>query len=160
MDPDATDNPAAPADSEPNFLGGAAVGLFVLLLLGAVRPEPLPPDEMAALRDGIPSLEERINLLYTHGVKTGKIDLHTAAMQEALAGLAGGLSPDLLSSSRPRIAMQAHAECAVIWLQRCNLETRADLVLPGGRILMVIPGCMADMTWILRLRRRRRLNSV
>ena len=27
--------------------------------------------------NGIPSLEERINLLYTYGVKTGKIDLHT-----------------------------------------------------------------------------------
>jgi DNA-binding transcriptional MocR family regulator len=61
-------------------------------------------------------------------------DMHTTAMQEALAGLAGGLSggmaPELLSSSRPRLAMQAHAERAVTWLQRCKLETRAELVLP------------------------------
>ena len=27
--------------------------------------------------NGIPSLEERVNLLYTYGVKAGKIDLHT-----------------------------------------------------------------------------------
>lgn len=36
MDPDNTENPAAPADYEPNFLIGAAVGLFVLVLLGAL----------------------------------------------------------------------------------------------------------------------------
>jgi DNA-binding transcriptional MocR family regulator len=61
-------------------------------------------------------------------------DMHTMAMQEALAGLAGdlegGLAPESLSSFRPRLAMQAHAERAVTWLQRCKLETRADLVLP------------------------------
>lgn len=34
--PDATDNPAAPTDYEANFLWGAAVGLLVLMVLGAV----------------------------------------------------------------------------------------------------------------------------
>ena len=33
--------------------------------------------DFTKIPNGIPSLEERINLLYTYGVKTGKIDLHT-----------------------------------------------------------------------------------
>jgi dihydropyrimidinase len=33
--------------------------------------------DFTKIPNGIPSLEERINLLYTHGVKAGKIDLHT-----------------------------------------------------------------------------------
>ncbi len=36
MDPDDTENPAAPTDYEANFLWGAAVGLFALILLGAL----------------------------------------------------------------------------------------------------------------------------
>jgi dihydropyrimidinase len=34
-------------------------------------------DDFTKIPNGIPSLEDRITLLYTHGVKTGKIDLHT-----------------------------------------------------------------------------------
>ena len=34
-------------------------------------------NDFTKIPNGIPSLEERVNLLYTHGVKTGKIDLHT-----------------------------------------------------------------------------------
>jgi dihydropyrimidinase len=33
--------------------------------------------DFTKIPNGIPSLEERINLLYTHGVKAGRIDLHT-----------------------------------------------------------------------------------
>jgi len=33
--------------------------------------------DFTKIPNGIPSLEERVNLLYTHGVKTGKIDLPT-----------------------------------------------------------------------------------
>jgi dihydropyrimidinase len=33
--------------------------------------------DFTRIPNGIPSLEERINLLYTHGVKAGRIDLHT-----------------------------------------------------------------------------------
>jgi dihydropyrimidinase len=33
--------------------------------------------DFSKIPNGIPSLEERINLLYTYGVNTGKIDLHT-----------------------------------------------------------------------------------
>ncbi len=35
------------------------------------------PGNFTQIPNGIPSVEDRINLLYTHGVKTGKIDLHT-----------------------------------------------------------------------------------
>src|SRR5260370_39251931 len=34
-------------------------------------------DNFTKIPNGIPSLEERIKLLYTYGVKTGPIDLHT-----------------------------------------------------------------------------------
>jgi len=41
------------------------------------RQKPMGKDDFTKIPNGIPSLEERVNLLYTHGVKTGKIDLHT-----------------------------------------------------------------------------------
>src|SRR5690606_23794332 len=34
-------------------------------------------DDFTKIPNGIPSLEHRITLLYTHGVKTGRIDLQT-----------------------------------------------------------------------------------
>ncbi|TLD71586.1 dihydropyrimidinase [Phragmitibacter flavus] len=34
-------------------------------------------NDFTKIPNGIPSLEERIHLLYTHGVKSGRIDLHT-----------------------------------------------------------------------------------
>src|SRR5438477_7809210 len=39
--------------------------------------KPMGKDDFTKIPNGIPSLEERINLLYTHGVKSGRIDLHT-----------------------------------------------------------------------------------
>jgi dihydropyrimidinase len=41
------------------------------------RQKPMGRDDFTRIPNGIPSLEERVNLLYTYGVKTGKIDLHT-----------------------------------------------------------------------------------
>jgi dihydropyrimidinase len=41
------------------------------------KQKPMGRDDFTKIPNGIPSLEERVNLLYTHGVKTGKIDLHT-----------------------------------------------------------------------------------
>src|SRR5471032_2500639 len=41
------------------------------------QQKPMGKDDFTKIPNGIPSLEERINLLYTYGVKTGKIDLHT-----------------------------------------------------------------------------------
>jgi dihydropyrimidinase len=39
--------------------------------------KPMGKEDFTKIPNGIPSLEERINLLYTHGVKQGRIDLHT-----------------------------------------------------------------------------------
>ena len=39
--------------------------------------KPMGKNDFTKIPNGIPSLEERSNLLYTCGVKTGKIDLHT-----------------------------------------------------------------------------------
>jgi dihydropyrimidinase len=33
-------------------------------------------DDFTKIPNGIPSIEDRVNLLYTHGVMTGRIDLH------------------------------------------------------------------------------------
>ncbi|MSU70219.1 MAG: dihydropyrimidinase [Opitutaceae bacterium] len=41
------------------------------------RQKPMGKDDFTKIPNGIPSLEERINLLHTYGVKTGKIDLPT-----------------------------------------------------------------------------------
>ncbi|MDO8540443.1 MAG: dihydropyrimidinase [Opitutaceae bacterium] len=41
------------------------------------KQKPMGRDDFTKIPNGIPSLEERINLLYTYGVKAGKIDLHT-----------------------------------------------------------------------------------
>ncbi len=40
------------------------------------KQKSMGKDDFTRIPNGIPSLEERINLLYTYGVKTGKIDLH------------------------------------------------------------------------------------
>jgi dihydropyrimidinase len=39
--------------------------------------KPMGREDFTKIPNGIPSLEDRINLLHTHGVRTGKIDLHT-----------------------------------------------------------------------------------
>src|SRR3954469_8221111 len=41
------------------------------------KQKPMGKGDFTKIPNGIPSLEERINLLYTYGVKSGKIDLHT-----------------------------------------------------------------------------------
>lgn len=41
------------------------------------KQKPMGKADFTKIPNGIPSLEERVNLLYTCGVKTGKIDLHT-----------------------------------------------------------------------------------
>ncbi|MBL9213922.1 MAG: dihydropyrimidinase [Opitutaceae bacterium] len=39
--------------------------------------KPLGRHDFTKIPNGIPSLEERVNLLYTHGVRAGRLDLHT-----------------------------------------------------------------------------------
>jgi dihydropyrimidinase len=39
--------------------------------------KPMGKTDFTKIPNGIPSLEERVNLLYTHGVAEGRIDLHT-----------------------------------------------------------------------------------
>ncbi len=41
------------------------------------KQKEMGKNDFTKIPNGIPSLEERVNLLYTYGVKTGKIDLHT-----------------------------------------------------------------------------------
>jgi dihydropyrimidinase len=39
--------------------------------------KPMGREDFTKIPNGIPSLEERVNLLFTHGVKTGRLDLST-----------------------------------------------------------------------------------
>ena len=39
--------------------------------------KPMGRDDFTKIPNGIPSLEERVKLLYTHGVRTGRLDVHT-----------------------------------------------------------------------------------
>ena len=39
--------------------------------------KPMGAEDFTKIPNGIPALEDRVNLLYTYGVRTGKIDLHT-----------------------------------------------------------------------------------
>jgi dihydropyrimidinase len=41
------------------------------------KQKPMGKDDFTKIPNGIPSLEERVNLLYTHGVRASRIDLHT-----------------------------------------------------------------------------------
>ncbi len=41
------------------------------------KQKEMGKNDFTKIPNGIPSLEERVNLLYTYGVKAGKIDLHT-----------------------------------------------------------------------------------
>ncbi len=41
------------------------------------KQKEMGKNDFTKIPNGIPSLEDRVNLLYTYGVKTGKIDLHT-----------------------------------------------------------------------------------
>src|SRR6478736_3964687 len=41
------------------------------------KQKEMGKNDFTKIHNGIPSLEERVNLLYTYGVKAGKIDLHT-----------------------------------------------------------------------------------
>jgi dihydropyrimidinase len=39
--------------------------------------KPMGRDDFTKIPNGIPAIEDRVNLLYTHGVKSGRLDLQT-----------------------------------------------------------------------------------
>jgi dihydropyrimidinase len=39
--------------------------------------KPMGREDFTKIPNGIPALEDRVNLLYTHGVRRGRLDLHT-----------------------------------------------------------------------------------
>jgi dihydropyrimidinase len=56
--------------------------------------KPMGRDDFTRIPNGIPSLEDRINLLYTHGVKRGRLDLQTfVAVASTNAAKLFGLFP-------------------------------------------------------------------
>jgi dihydropyrimidinase len=56
--------------------------------------KPMGRDDFTKIPNGIPSLEDRINLLYTHGVKSGRLDLQTfVAVASTNAAKLFGLFP-------------------------------------------------------------------
>ena len=58
------------------------------------KQKPMGRDDFTKIPNGIPSLEDRINLLYTHGVKRGRLDLQTfVAVASTNAAKLFGLFP-------------------------------------------------------------------
>ncbi len=70
--------------SNQDVLWGALRNRFVSTLATDHAPfdfeaqkRAMGKDDFTLIPNGIPALEDRVNLLFTHGVKTGRIDLHT-----------------------------------------------------------------------------------
>ncbi len=58
------------------------------------KQKPMGRDDFTKIPNGIPSLEDRVNLLYTHGVKRGRFDLQTfVAVASTNAAKLFGLFP-------------------------------------------------------------------
>jgi dihydropyrimidinase len=74
--------PLRDASNQPVLWNGLRDGLVQTVAtdhapFDFVGQKPMGQSDFTKIPNGIPSLEERINLLYTYGVKRGRIDLHT-----------------------------------------------------------------------------------
>ena len=68
--------------NQPVLWGGLASGLVQTVAtdhapFDFATQKPMGRDDFTKIPNGIPSLEERVKLLYTYGVKSGKLDLST-----------------------------------------------------------------------------------
>jgi len=114
------------------------------------KQKPMGRDDFTKIPNGIPSLEERINLLHTYGVKAGKFDLHTfvnvASTQVAklfdLFPRKGAIQPgadaDLVvfdPSYRGTISVQTqHMNVDYSAFEGWKLEGRASVVTVRGQV--------------------------
>jgi dihydropyrimidinase len=74
--------PLRDAENQPVLWNGLRDGLIQTVATDHApfdfqKQKPMGKDDFTKIPNGIPSLEERINLLFTYGVKAGKIDVHT-----------------------------------------------------------------------------------
>jgi dihydropyrimidinase len=74
--------PLRDARNQPVFWNALASGLVSTVATDHApfdfqSQKPMGRDDFTKIPNGIPSLEDRINLLYTHGVKRGRLDLQT-----------------------------------------------------------------------------------
>jgi dihydropyrimidinase len=114
------------------------------------KQKPMGRADFTKIPNGIPSLEERINLLYTYGVKRGKIDLHTmvnvastqVAKQFDLFPKKGAIQPgadaDLVvfdPSYRGKISVKTqHMAVDYSAFEGWPLEGRASVVTVRGQV--------------------------
>lgn len=114
------------------------------------KQKPMGKDDFTKIPNGIPSLEERINLLYTHGVARGRIDLHTfvdvastaVAKQFDLFPRKGAIQPgadaDLVvfdPNYRGKISVQTqHMAVDYSAFEGWELEGRASVVTVRGQV--------------------------
>ncbi len=114
------------------------------------KQKPMGKTDFTKIPNGIPSLEERINLLYTYGVKRGKIDLHTmvnvastaVAKQFDLFPKKGAIQPgadaDLVvfdSKYRGKISVKTqHMAVDYSAFEGWPLEGRASVVTVRGQV--------------------------
>jgi dihydropyrimidinase len=115
-----------------------------------VAQKLLGKDAFTQIPNGIPGIEERVNLLYTYGVKRGELDLHRfvdAASTRAakLFGLfprkgtvAAGSDADIViydPEYRGRIsAATQHANCDYNGFEGMEIEGRPHVVTVRGRV--------------------------
>ena len=85
-------------------------------------------DDFTKIPNGIPSLEERINLLYTYGVKAGRIDLHT------FVNIASTQVAKLFGLVRPGAAVFGSKD----YQQLFGLFPRKGTIQPGADADLVI----------------------
>ncbi len=110
-----------------------------------------PGSDFTAIPNGIPSVENRVDLLYTHGVRTGRIDLHrfvdAASTQPArIFGLSGkgtiavGADADLViynGEHRGTISAATH-QMATDYsaFEGWEIAGRAETVTVRGRVMV------------------------
>jgi dihydropyrimidinase len=91
--------PLRDARNQPVLWNGLASGLVSTVATDHApfdfqSQKPMGRDDFTKIPNGIPSLEDRINLLYTHGVKQGRLDLQTfVAVASTNAAKLFGLFP-------------------------------------------------------------------
>jgi dihydropyrimidinase len=110
-----------------------------------------PQSDFTRIPNGIPSVENRVDLLYTHGVAAGRIDLHTfvecASTQAArLFGLAGkgtiavGADADLVvydPNHRGTISASSHHMATdYSAFEGWEVKGRSEVVTVRGRIMV------------------------
>ena len=120
--------PLRDARNQPVFWNALASGLVSTVATDHApfdfqSQKPMGRDDVTKIPNGIPSLEDRINLLYTYGVRRGRLDLQTfVAVASTNAAKLFGLFP-----RKGTIAVGSDADLVIYDpAYRCKLSVRTQ----------------------------------